>query len=207
MLLVELLQCCNTAIPSLAARPIFTLKCGMPDAPAAFPEPSHDHAHCIDRAMATAERVCAERGRRLTADRRQVLEILLSNHAALGAYDITGRMDWAGRKPGSYAVYRALDFLEDLGLIHRIKSRNAFVACSDPDGGHGAQFLICTECERIAEIAEPAVFRAVVDAAGRAGFAIAQPIVEIEGLCPHCAGKASEDPPGAARARTAARAR
>ena len=164
----------------------------MPDAPEAFPEPAHDHARCIDRALATAERVCAEKGRRLTPDRRQVREILLANHAALGAYDITARMDWFGRKPGSYAVYRALDFLEELGLIHRIKSRNAFVACAEPDGGHGAQFLICTGCDSIAEIAEPAVDRAVIEAAGRTGFTIARPIVEVEGLCPHCVQKATE---------------
>lgn len=163
----------------------------MPDAPDAFPAPSHDHARCVDRALATAERVCAERGRRLTPDRRQVLEILLATHTSLGAYDITARMDWSGRKPGSYAVYRALDFLEELGLIHRIKSRNAFIACAEPDAGHGAQFLICTACDNIAEIAEPAVARAVIEAAGRTGFTIARPIVEIEGLCPHCGHKAN----------------
>ncbi len=163
----------------------------MPDAPEAFPEPTHDHARCVDRALATAERVCAERGRRLTRDRRQVLEILLATHRAIGAYDIAARMDWSGRKPGSYAVYRALEFLEALGLVHRIKSRNAFVACTDPHAGHGAQFLICTGCDSIAEIAEPAVDRAVIAAAGRTGFTIARPIVEIEGLCPYCTERAT----------------
>ena len=163
----------------------------MPEAPPVFPAPSHDHARCVDRALATAERVCAERGRRLTPDRRQVLEILLATHTALGAYDITARMDWSGRKPGSYAVYRALDFLEQLGLIHRIKSRNAFIACAEPNAGHGAQFLICTACENIAEVIEPAVARAVIKAAKRTGFTIARPIVEIEGLCPHCAHQAN----------------
>jgi Fur family zinc uptake transcriptional regulator len=85
-------------------------------------------------------------------------------------------------------VYRALDFLAGHGLVHKLHSRNAFVACSQPDGGHGAQFLICTRCERIAEIADRKVERGVIAAAREAGFTVRRPMIEIEGLCPHCAG-------------------
>lgn len=153
-----------------------------------FPDPRHDHDACIAAGIAAAERICEERSARLTPDRRQVLELLLDRHVALGAYDIIDGMDWGARKRASSVVYRALDFLAKHGLVHKLHSRNAFVACAHPDGGHGAQFLICTDCARIAEIADHKVERDVVAAARTAGFTVQSPIIEIEGLCPHCGG-------------------
>ena len=82
----------------------------------------------------------------------------------------------------------ALDFLAENGLVHKLHSRNAFIACSHPDEGHGAQFLICTRCDRIAEIADRKVERGVIAAARVAGFTVRRPMIEIEGLCPHCGG-------------------
>ena len=153
-----------------------------------FPDPTHDHRACIESGLAAAERICEERSARLTRDRRQVLEILLRQHQALGAYDIIDSMDWGDRKRASSVVYRALDFLTKHGLVHKMHSRNAFVACSHPHAAHGAQFLICTDCDRIAEIADRAVERDIVSAAKDAGFTVQSPMIEIEGLCPHCGG-------------------
>lgn len=151
-----------------------------------FPDPNHDHAACIAAGLDTAERICRETSARFTPDRRQVLQILLGRHTALGAYDIIDSMDWGSRKRASSVVYRALDFLTEHGLVHKLHSRNAFVACSHPDDGHGAQFLICTDCDRIAEIADRKVERGLIAAARKAGFTVEQPMIEIEGRCPHC---------------------
>ena len=156
----------------------------------AFPAPSHDHRVCIGRGLAAAERICARESARLTPDRRQVLEILLRGHAALGAYDIIERMDWGDRKRASSVVYRALEFLSDQGLVHKLHSRNAFIACAHPESVHGTQFLICTQCQVIAEIAHAKVDRALIQAADQAGFVLQRPMIEVEGLCPHCAAKA-----------------
>jgi Fur family zinc uptake transcriptional regulator len=117
-----------------------------------------------------------------------VLEILLRRHSAVGAYDIIDSMEWGDRRRASSVVYRALDFLAANGLVHKLHSRNAFIACSHPDEGHGAQFLICTRCDRIAEIADRKVERGVIAAASVAGFTVRRPMIEIEGLCPHCGG-------------------
>jgi Fur family zinc uptake transcriptional regulator len=155
---------------------------------ALFPDPKHDHRACIEAGLEAAERICEEKAARLTPDRRQVLEILLRRHTALGAYDIIDSMDWGDRKRASSVVYRALDFLAKHGLVHKLHSRNAFVACSHPDGGHGAQFLICTDCDRIAEIADRKVARGIIAAARDAGFTVQRPMIEVEGLCPHCGG-------------------
>ena len=156
----------------------------------AFPAPSHDHRACIDRGLAAAERICARESARLTPDRRQVLEILLRDHAALGAYDIIERMEWGNRKRASSVVYRALEFLSDRGLVHKLHSRNAFIACAYPESAHDTQFLICTQCQVIAEIASAKLDRALNQAAVQAGFVPQSPMVEVEGLCPHCAAEA-----------------
>jgi Fur family zinc uptake transcriptional regulator len=153
-----------------------------------FPDPQHDHRACIEAGLEAAERICQENSARLTPDRRQVLEILLRRHSAVGAYDIIDSMEWGDRRRASSVVYRALDFLAANGLVHKLHSRNAFIACSHPDEGHGAQFLICTRCDRIAEIADRKVERGVIAAANDAGFTVRRPMIEIEGLCPHCGG-------------------
>ena len=93
-----------------------------------FPAPDHDHGRCASAALAHAEALCAERAQRLTPMRRHVLQALLASHRPLGAYEIIERLADPGR-PAPITVYRALDFLRDNGLVHRIESRNAFVAC------------------------------------------------------------------------------
>jgi Fe2+ or Zn2+ uptake regulation protein len=79
--------------------------------------------------MAIAEALCAERGQRLTPIRRKVLGVLLGSHNPLGAYEIIDRLAPKGPRPAPITAYRALDFLRENGLVHRIESRNAFVAC------------------------------------------------------------------------------
>ena len=96
--------------------------------PAIFPAPDHDHQRCASAAIAHAEAQCAARAQRLTPMRRQVLEVLLSSHRPLGAYEIIDCMQQKTR-PAPITIYRALEFLCDNGLAHRIESRNAFVAC------------------------------------------------------------------------------
>ncbi len=138
--------------------------------------------------LARAERVCKRRGARLTPMRRQVLELLLSSPAPVGAYAaLDGLQQVLGRRVAPPTVYRALDFLIAQGLVHRIERVNAFVACAHPDDGHRAQFLICTCCGVVEELHDGAVEDAIAGAAGRAGFALDRGVVELEGLCPACA--------------------
>jgi Fur family zinc uptake transcriptional regulator len=120
-----------------------------------FPAPDHDHALCASDAIAHAETRCAARAQRLTPMRRQVLEVLLASHQPLGAYEIIDRLN--GR-PAPITVYRALDFLKDNSLVHRIESRNAFVACvHNHDSGDLIVFLICERCGAVGEAPAAAV--------------------------------------------------
>jgi Fur family transcriptional regulator, zinc uptake regulator len=157
--------------------------------PTVFPSPDHDHGRCSADAMAHAEALCAARGQRLTPIRRQVLETLAGSHKTLGAYEIMDRMAAQGPRPAPITVYRALDFLLDNGLVHRIESRNAFLACI---GDHHkvetgtTVFLICEHCGAVGEAASAAVAETLQAAARAAGFTPKARIIEITGICAHC---------------------
>jgi Fur family transcriptional regulator, zinc uptake regulator len=173
-----------------------------------FHAPDHDHTRCTADALVHAEAWCAQRAQRLTPIRRQVLEILLESHKPLGAYEIIDRAAVTGSRPASsgktaasggkkpvpagtrpapITVYRALDFLRDNGLVHRIESRNAFVACvNNHASGELVVFLICEHCGAVGEAPSAAVADQLKSAARSAGFTPKTPVIEISGVCAHC---------------------
>ena len=153
--------------------------------PRAFAD--HDHAHCTQDGLARAEDLARQRGLRLTPVRRRTLEILLEDHRALGAYEVLERLarDGFGRQPP--VAYRALEFLVENGLAHRIQRLNAFTACSHPGEDHQAVFLICHACNSVAEAPADAPRRALEATAGALGFRVERASIEAVGLCPQCA--------------------
>ncbi|HLT05236.1 MAG TPA: Fur family transcriptional regulator [Pseudomonas sp.] len=147
----------------------------------------HDHAQCVDNALAEADALCARQGVRLTALRRRVLELVWQSHKPLGAYDILGTLsEEDGRRAAPPTVYRALDFLLENGLIHRIASLNAFIGCIHPERNHQGQFLICRECRTTIELSQPSISEAIVASAQPVGFQVEQQTVEVVGLCSRC---------------------
>jgi Fur family zinc uptake transcriptional regulator len=152
-----------------------------------FHAPGHDHDRCTADALAHAEALCAKRSQRLTPIRRQVLEVLLESHKPLGAYEIMDRATAARGRPAPITIYRALDFLRDNGLVHRIESRNAFVACvNNHESDELVVFLICEHCGAVGEAPSAAVADRLKAAARQAGFAPKTPVIEISGVCAHC---------------------
>lgn len=148
----------------------------------------HDHAHCAADVMGRAEALAGAQGARLTPVRKRALEILLEEHRALGAYDVLQRLSAEGFGNQPPVAYRALDFLVEQGLAHRIQRLNAFAACMHPGEAHAPVFLICRQCNAVAE-AEASPVRAALDAAAEGlGFAIERSTVEALGLCPRCQG-------------------
>jgi Fur family transcriptional regulator, zinc uptake regulator len=156
--------------------------CNAPDLAFA----SHDHAHCASDALARAEVLMADRGLRLTPVRRRTLEILLEQHRALGAYDVLTRLAAEGYGNQPPVAYRALDFLEEQGLAHRIRRLNAFTACMHPGEAHAPAFLICRVCETVAEAPAAPVLAALKKAAAHTGFVLERSNIEATGLCPAC---------------------
>jgi len=151
-----------------------------------FPAPHHNHDKCTAELLSRAEQTCERHGSRLTGQRREVLNCVARSHSAVGAYDIIERMADHGPRPAPITVYRALDFLEAHGLVHKIESRNAFVACTHPHEGKPAAMLVCEGCGLVAELDVPEVFHALHDAARTQGFAVRRSVVEITGLCGPC---------------------
>lgn len=151
-----------------------------------FGREPHDHQHCIADALDRAAALCEQRGSKLTEIRRRVLELVWRNHAPVGAYDLLDEIRKDGRIAAPPTVYRALDFLREQGLVHRLESLNAFVGCTRPDRTHVSQFLICTGCQAVAELDAPEVGSAVSQSAAKAGFVVDRMTIEMHGLCPAC---------------------
>lgn len=147
---------------------------------------AHDHDHCIDRALARAEAVCQAKNLRLTPLRREVLRHVWDSHKPIGAYDIMQLMAEPSRRVAPPTVYRALEFLLDHGLIHRVESQNAYLGCPEPEPPHVAQLFLCTMCGVATECRSTAVDSAIEQQAARLGFAVRARHVEIEGTCPAC---------------------
>ena len=159
---------------------------------------AHDHAHCRADVLTRAETLVRSQGARMTPVRRRVLEILLEEHRALGAYDVLQRLAAEGFGNQPPVAYRALEFLETQGLAHRIRRLNAFAACMHPGEDHAPAFLICQSCNAVAEApAEP--IRAELDRAAAAlGFAVERANIEAVGLCPSCHSGADHQDGGGA---------
>lgn len=150
----------------------------------------HDHGACVSEALAAADQRCAEKGLRLTPVRRKVLELLLQEHRALGAYAILDLLRDAGFGSQPPVAYRALDFLAEHGFVHKIERLNAFVACAHPGENHSPAFMICRLCDAVAEAHSAPANGALGAAARAAGFQIERTVVEAEGVCPSCVEKA-----------------
>ncbi len=165
---------------------------GDPADGATAPEPvgfdAHDHRHCVETALAAAEAHCGSEGLRFTPVRRAALEILLGEHRAMGAYELLDRLHAAGFGAQPPVAYRALDFLVANGFVHKIERLNAFIACAHPGETHSPAFLICRQCEAVAEAQSAPARGSLGEAARATGFRIERTVVEALGLCPACAG-------------------
>jgi Fur family transcriptional regulator, zinc uptake regulator len=156
-----------------------------------FKESGHSHRTCLESALSAAETKCNERGIRLTRLRRRVLELVWSSHEPVKAYDILDMIrgdDFSSAPP---TVYRALDFLQAEGMVHKIESLNAYVGCAQPDNKHISQFLICHSCGSVAEMEDAEVRNLLAETAKQLGFHVDYEIIEIKGLCSACFGNKS----------------
>jgi Fur family zinc uptake transcriptional regulator len=149
----------------------------------------HAHSHgAIDRqrALASAEAICAAEGESLTPLRRRVLELLLDAGGPAKAYDLLEglKSDAGAAKPPT--VYRALEFLTRLGLAHKIETLNAFVACDVGACARTTIFLICSKCGHTEETDAGHALVDVGEAAKRQDFAIERTMIEARGLCADC---------------------
>jgi len=143
-------------------------------------------APAVDALLAGAEARCAGSGAQLTPLRRHVLALILAADGPLTAYQLLDRLKETRKGAAPPTIYRALDFLLDQRLIHKVERLNAFIPCIETGHDHAAQFLICRQCGAVTEIEDAAAASALEHAAEREGFHPRSTIVEIEGTCAAC---------------------
>lgn len=146
---------------------------------------NHNHQHCIKTALQQAEKICAQNNVRLTKLRKRVLELVWQSHRPIKAYDLLASIGESGSATPP-TVYRALDFLQANGLVHKINGLNAYIGCQHPDEAHDCVFLICTQCHTATECSTQPIQTALEKAANSQRFAIDQSHVEIYGCCARC---------------------
>lgn len=150
---------------------------------------AHDHHHCIDEALDAAKAVCAQQGSKLTQLREDVLTLVWQSHKPLGAYEVLDALSKkTNRRTAPPTVYRALDFLQTQGLVHRLATLNAYIGCCHPEKPHSSQFLICRGCGVTVEVHNTQSEQIVNHTHG---FKIDSVSIEATGLCPICQQGAS----------------
>ncbi|WP_421867575.1 Fur family transcriptional regulator [Motiliproteus sp.] len=152
-------------------------------------EKDHDHGRCIHLALERARQLCKQNGARLTPVRQRVLELIWQSHRPLGAYQLLEQLGQEGFNSAPPTVYRALEFLLEQGLAHRITSLNAFIGCSHPGCSHQGYFLICRSCGSADELPSESLAESFRQQVQQRGFLIESETVELSGLCPDCRNK------------------
>ena len=147
------------------------------------------HKKKLTQVLKRADALCRERGLRLTDQRKTVLQLLCESDKPLTAYELLEQIRGVVKNPTPPTVYRALDFLLEQGLVHKLESLHAYVGCTHPDHPHASQFLICDDCGEVAEVEDPSVARSLKAAGKAIGFRTKRPVVELLGTCAECDNK------------------
>ncbi len=140
----------------------------------------------VAKSLSQAEEACKAQRVRLTPIRRRVLEALHMASKPLGAYNLAALVAPQGRKIAPITIYRALDFLIEQGLAHRIASLNAYVAQGGEPGSATHAFLICERCGEVTDIPSPEIAHTLSGLLKQHRFSSQAKTLEITGRCSHC---------------------
>ena len=147
---------------------------------------SHSGSDLADVARSTMERS----GEQWTPMRAAIFGALASFDRPASAYDIAEKVSQdQGRRVAANSVYRILDLFVGSNLARRVESANAYVANDHPDCLHDCIFLICDTCGQAKHLDDDSLSGGVREAAKRAGFSPARPVIEVHGRCEECAGE------------------
>jgi len=136
----------------------------------------------IPQRIEAARAVCEAHGERFTPLRAHIFELILQQDGAVKAYDLLELLKPERGSPKPPTVYRALDFLSKLGLVHRVEALNAYIACDHNHNDHGAEFFICEKCDMVEESHAHAHLECAPN-----GFNIRRSVIEHYGTCKACA--------------------
>ncbi|NOQ17055.1 MAG: transcriptional repressor [Methyloprofundus sp.] len=149
-------------------------------------QPSHNHKNCMQHALQAAEQICKQKGLRLTSIRKRILELICTSHKAIGAYELLDLFKQEDPKAKPVTIYRALDFLMEVGLVHKIESLNAFIGCLQSEKQHQTAILICDHCKNAYEVDAPIVYENLLHLSQNLQFKTQKLTIELRGLCVNC---------------------
>ena len=139
-----------------------------------------------DAFLAHAAAQCRARGASLTPIRREVLALLRREPGGLKAYDLLERIKAVRPSATPPTVYRALDFLIEQGLAHKIGRINQFVACNHEGHDLAGLFLVCPDCGKVTELNDEAAVQALSHSLQAAGHRLAGAEIELSAFCSGC---------------------
>jgi len=140
----------------------------------------------VDALVHKAKQVCDNKGARFTPIREKVFRLLAATEGGIGAYDLLEQLKVTETTAKPATVYRALDFLSELGFIHKIESNNAFMLCQHFDHIHPVQLLICDRCGFVDELHSNVISHELNNLAGERGFTVSGQTIEAHGICSRC---------------------
>ncbi len=149
----------------------------------------HEHSHSpadVRQSLAEAISLCESRGKRLTPIRAQVLELMLQSGRSLKAYELLEQMQVIHPNSKPATIYRALDFLAEQGLIHRLDAINGWTACQHIHSHHHDLLIVCTVCGMFKELSAPHISQELRDLLATVGFSPNAPETEIRATCDTC---------------------
>ncbi|MEM6638677.1 MAG: Fur family transcriptional regulator [Pseudomonadota bacterium] len=130
---------------------------------------------------------CAERGARLTPSRLAAYTELVNSDQPLTAYELVARLeDRKGKKVAPLTVYRHLDFLIGVGLVHRLESKQSYLPCSLGEHSHDSPYLLCSSCGKVDELDASRVTQLLSSLAEERAFTLASSVIELSGVCADC---------------------
>ena len=147
---------------------------------------SHNHKRCQKFALEQAKTICESQGERFTPLRKTVFEFVWLSHEPMKAYELLSKLQAVHPSSAPPTVYRALNFLQSLGLVHKIESLNAYLGCSVPGAAHSCQFLICRSCGSVAELENSNIDNTIEELTDSLGFDYESMTMEIHGICSQC---------------------
>lgn len=103
------------------------------------------------KVMKDLKTYCHEKSLRYTEPRQYVYDIITKSDKPIGAYEVLEHLRQYLPNPKPPTAYRAIDFLLEHGLVHRIESLNAYIACQNDHHHSGSQFMICDDCGDVSE--------------------------------------------------------
>lgn len=93
------------------------------------------------------------------------------------------------RKIAPLTVYRHLNFLIRVGLVHRLESTQSYLPCEHPEHAHESQYLLCSSCGQADEVESKPLETLLQEIADQHGFQTEDTVVEVRGICGDCAAE------------------